>query len=176
MHYLPCLYFQGAETGVQGSEVVCQFDTGNRITSGGGFSKYYSRPAWQDGAVAAYITARDASGQIPVAGYDTTYRGIPDLAFPGDKLFVRSPTDGGATFAAAGTSASCPIAAGIFSNINAARLAVGKGSIGWANPFIYEKGNSFFNDVTIGNNKYPCPQGFFATPGWDPTTGFGSVN
>ena len=162
-----------------GSEVVCQFDTGNRITSGGGFSKYYARPEWQDAAVLAYIKARDASGQIPEAGYDTNKRGIPDLAFAADKLFVRSPSStdaAGVTFAAAGTSASCPIAAGIFSNINAARLAAGKGPVGWANPFLYAKGASFVNDITIGNNKFPCTKGFYATVGWDPTTGLGSVD
>ena len=77
-----------------------------------------------------------------------------------------------------GTSASTPVAAGMFSNINAARLAVGKGSIGWIHPALYMYSSLFVNDVTKGNNKDgpTCPQGFYATPGWDPTTGLGSIN
>ena len=77
-----------------------------------------------------------------------------------------------------GTSASTPVAAGMFSNINAARLAAGKGSIGWINPVLYMYASLFVNDVTKGNNLDGalCPQGFYATPGWDPTTGLGSIN
>jgi hypothetical protein len=77
-----------------------------------------------------------------------------------------------------GTSASTPVAAGMFSNINAARLAAGKGSIGWINPVLYAYSSLFVNDVTKGNNKDgpTCPQGFYATPGWDPASGLGSIN
>ena len=78
----------------------------------------------------------------------------------------------------AGTSASCPVAAGFFSNVNAARLAAGKGSIGWANPALYKYASSFIRDVTSGNNIVGanCSVGFYATPGWDPTTGLGSID
>jgi hypothetical protein len=80
-----------------------------------------------------------------------------------------------------GTSASCPAIAGFISNINAARIAAGKGSLGFLNPAIYAYGSSFTNDITSGSifcvaDGTCCPQGFYAAPGWDPTTGFGSVN
>ena len=77
-----------------------------------------------------------------------------------------------------GTSATTPVAAGMFSNINAARLAIGKGSLGWVNPVLYTYFSRFGNDVVKGNNKDgpTCPQGFYATPGWDPASGLGSIN
>ena len=173
---------QGPESGR--SEVVCQWDTGNSITSGGGFSSFYARPEWQNAAVNGYIAARDASGEIPVPGYDTSKRGYPDLSLAGSNYLVRVPsfTDPtGETAGVAGTSASCPVAAAFFSNINAARLAAGKGSIGWVNPVLYAKGSLFVNDITFGNNKSPirgprCAEGYYATIGWDPTTGLGSVD
>ena len=126
-----------------------------------------------------YMIARDLSEKIPVPGYNTSSRGIPDLAFAGDKNIVRIPSltePTGVTVITAGTSASCPIAAAMFSNINAARLAIGKGSIGWVNRVLDAKGASFVNDITFDDNKFPCTQGYYATVGWDPTTGLGSVN
>ena len=81
-----------------------------------------------------------------------------------------------------GTSASCPVIAGMVSLINSARLDAGKPALGWLNPKIYALNGSFANDVTSGNNKCTrsaslcCYQGFYAAPGWDPVTGFGSVN
>ena len=173
---------QGPESGR--SEVVCQWDTGNSITSGGGFSSFYARPEWQNAAVNGYIAARDASGEIPVPGYDTSKRGYPDLSLAGSNYLVRVPSftgPSGVTTGFAGTSASCPVAAAFFSNINAARLAAGKGSIGWVNPVLYAKGSLFVNDITFGNNKSPvmgpvCAEGYYATIGWDPTTGLGSVD
>jgi hypothetical protein len=88
---------------------------------------------------------------------------------------------GGISYAVSGTSASCPAVAGFISNINAARLAIGKGSVGWINPALYTKGSSFVNDITSGNIKCVadgtcCSTGFYATAGWDPATGLGSVN
>ena len=130
------------------------------------------------------MAARDASGQLPVLGYNTSNRGYPDLSFAAINFLVRvtdSRYPSGVTTVMAGTSASCPVAAGIFSNINAARLAAGKGSIGWVNPVLYAKGSLFVNDITVGNNKSPnfgpvCAEGYYATKGWDPTTGLGSVD
>ena len=83
--------------------------------------------------------------------------------------------------AASGTSASAPVAAAAFSNINAARMAMGKGSLGWVNPALYAHAASFVNDIVKGNNTCSattpcCPHGFHATKGWDPATGLGSIN
>jgi hypothetical protein len=89
---------------------------------------------------------------------------------------------GGTVVAISGTSASSPAIAGMISTINAARIAQGKGSVGFFNPALYMYGDSFVNDITEGNifcageDGTCCPQGFYAAPGWDPTTGLGTVN
>jgi hypothetical protein len=88
---------------------------------------------------------------------------------------------GGSKFIASGTSAATPVIAGFFSNINAARLALGKGSLGWVTPSLYAHSKSFVNDITVGHNYCViggncCPQGFVAAKDWDPTTGLGSPN
>ena len=93
---------------------------------------------------------------------------------------------GGSSYTISGTSASAPVMAGFISNINAARIAAGKGSVGWVNPTLYTNASMFINDITSGDNKCGaqaepdkfgcCTQGFTCTTGWDPVTGLGSVN
>ena len=65
--------------------------------------------------------------------------------------------------------------------VNAARVAAGKGGVGWLNPTLYKYSSQFSKDVTSGNNRCVegggcCPTGFTATTGWDPVTGWGSIN
>ena len=79
-----------------------------------------------------------------------------------------------------GTSASAPVFGGMVSLVNAARKAAGKSSLGWINPALYAFASKFVNDITSGNNKCKvgptcCAQGFYASTGWDPVTGLGSV-
>lgn len=88
---------------------------------------------------------------------------------------------GGAFFGVSGTSASTPVIAAFFSNVNAARMDIGKGSIGWINPVLYSNQSFFVNDITSGHNKcgatgFCCSQGFTATAGWDPVSGLGTVD
>eukprot|EP01036_Dinobryon_divergens_P033008 gene33008-42705_t len=58
-------------------------------------------------------------------------------------------------------------------------------TMGYINPFLYKYYASFTNDITSGDNKCSavskgihtcCREGFFATEGWDPVTGLGSIN
>ena len=105
-------------------------------------------------------------------------RGYPDISLVGSNYLTYI---GGSQWLSSGTSASTPAIAAFFSNINAARIAMGKGSVGWINPTLYSKGASFVNDVTVGNNLCVatgtcCKQGFYATTGWDPATGLGSID
>jgi hypothetical protein len=151
---------------------------GNAITTGGGFSAFYLRPTWQDKAVRGYFTAAAAASQSPLAGYSTNGRGLPDISLAGKnyEIYVRGKIE-----KVQGTSASCPAFAGFISTINAARIAEGKGSVGHLNPALYVLGPYFTYDITSGSNFCVgdgtcCRQGYYAAPGWDPTTGLGSVN
>jgi len=73
-----------------------------------------------------------------------------------------------------GTSASCPVTAGLFARINAERSAHGKPVMGFLNPFIYQNGDAF-NDVTQGSvTGASGVKGFAALEGWDAATGMGT--
>lgn len=105
-------------------------------------------------------------------------RGYPDITFAGFNFLTYI---GGKNYSVSGTSASTPAVAALFSNINAERLSHGKGSLGWINPVLYSNSSSFVNDIISGNilcvsTGTCCPQGHYATPGWDPASGLGSVN
>jgi hypothetical protein len=157
---------------------VAEGSASGGITSGGGFSTYYPQPAWQAAAVSGYFNVAAGLGNSPTAGYAANGRAYPDISLAGIAYEI---IIGGSIHLVSGTSASCPAVAGFISNINAARLAIGKGSVGWINPTLYKEGYSFVNDITSGNNKcvssgYCCPSGFNAAIGWDPATGLGSVN
>ena len=71
---------------------------------------------------------------------------------------------------------------GMVSLVNAARVAAGKGGLGWLNPSIYRYSSRFAKDVTVGKNyclrngEGCCATGFNASEGWDPVTGWGSLN
>merc|ERR1712169_79987 len=75
-----------------------------------------------------------------------------------------------------GTSASCPVVAGLFARINAARAAESKPNMGFLNPFIYQNPQAF-NDVTLGKiTGANGIVGFSALEGWDAATGMGTPN
>jgi hypothetical protein len=148
------------------------------ITSGGGFSVRNSRPSWQDAAVKGYFKNAAAAGAVAVPGYDASGRGYPDISMAGIDYLVYV---GGVVNALSGTSASCPALSGLISNINAGRMRAGKGSIGWINPALYQGGSTFLNDIVSGDIRCAadgtcCNEGFYALPGWDPTSGMGSPN
>jgi tripeptidyl-peptidase I len=157
---------------------VAEGSSSGGITSGGGFSTYYPQLTWQSAAVSGYFPTAATLSKSPKTGYAANGRAYPDVSLAGINYEV---IIGGNKYDVSGTSASCPAVAGLFSNINAARLAIGKGSLGWINPALYTKGSYFVNDITSGHIKCAadgtcCTTGFHATPGWDPATGLGSVN
>ena len=147
------------------------------ITSGGGFSTYYTAPSFQESMIKNYFIEVTNADQVPYHGYGSG-RGYPDISIAGSLYMT---TIGKRIYLISGTSASTPTLAGMFSTINAARHNVGKGSLGWINPLLYMNATSFIRDITAGNNLCPseescCSQGFYATTGWDPATGLGSVD
>merc|ERR1711904_96851 len=160
-----------------GSEIVCSSQTGGVITSGGGFSTKFEAPSWQKAAISSYFST--VSPQ-PVSGYSTSGRGYPDIAMAGHNYEV---VIAGQLYSVSGTSASSPVVAAMASLVNAKLSANGGTSLGFINPTLYPAGAraSSFNSITAGNNKCTasttcCSQGFTATAGWDPVTGWGSVD
>ncbi|KAH8992304.1 subtilisin-like protein [Lactarius hatsudake] len=140
--------------------------------SGGGFSNIFSRPAYQDGAVATYL--ENLGGQYDGL-YNVNGRGIPDISAQAHKCsFVLREE----YFFADGTSFAVPIASGIVSLLNDYRLSKGKPPLGFLNYWLYDYGiaDLGLNDITSGSNPGCDTDGFSASPGWDPVTGLGTLD
>jgi subtilase family serine protease len=136
--------------------------------SGGGFSRLFPRPGYQDG----------------VTGI-ATGRGVPDVSadaspHTGMALVI---SDGGNQYTirnSGGTSASAPVWAGL---IALADQYAGR-PLGLVNPAIYRialsADHKAFHDITTGNNTPTFPghtiKGYTAVPSWDAVTGWGSPN
>jgi len=151
--------------------------------SGGGASTIFSKPDWQIGTGVPADEARD----------------IPDVALDAsnehDSYFYCGAADengnncaDGYVYVAGGTSFGAPIFAGMTALINEATASTGQGNI---NPTLYPlaaSNPSVFHDIILGNNDSPCIPGstdcgtgvteigYNATPGYDQTTGLGTVD
>jgi tripeptidyl-peptidase-1 len=167
----------GPEAGT--TEIACTSDTDGLITTGGGFSTMFAQPSWQSSAVTSYFNSLSAAKK-PASGYNANGRGYPDVSMLGHNYAV---IIGGRSNVLSGTSASAPVVAGMVALVNANRIAAGKSSLGFLNQAIYQNGG-VFNDITSGENNCAagsppevcCDEGFYASSGWDPVTGFGSVD
>ena len=174
---------QGPEFGKP--EVACSSQTGGLITTGGGFSIFFAQPSYQSSVVNNYL--QNGPNVPPTNMFSSGGRGYPDVAMLGHNYQV---VINGQTYTVSGTSAAAPVFAGFVTLVNNARLNAGKSPVGFLNPALYQLGtgnqaSSIFNDITSGENNccagQPgqntcCQYGFTATTGWDPLTGFGSVN
>jgi subtilase family serine protease len=148
-----------------------QSPLGFSVSSGGGFSRVFPRPAYQDG----------------VPGIGAT-RGVPDVAADADPStgMAMALSDGGQDYVltgTSGTSAAAPLWAAV---IALADQYAGR-ALGFVNPAIYRIGRSpsyhrAFHDITTGTNTVEYPKraititGYRAAPGWSPATGWGSPN
>jgi kumamolisin len=137
--------------------------------TGGGASSVWPIPTWQ---VVGGVSVAKANGG------SSSHRNVPDIAAVADD--VNSPVsvysnDNGGWVAVGGTSVSAPVWAGWISIYNDDRVAGGKARLGFLNTKLYTLGEAEtnFHDVKVGNNGSP---GHKAGPGYDDTTGWGSIN
>jgi len=144
------------------------------IFSGGGFSNIFPLPSFQADAVKSFLKEHPppfTNGQFNDSG---NARAFPDLAANGANYVIGIDGEFELVF---GTSASSPVVGSIITLVNDARLAVGKGPVGFLNPLIYsDLFKPAFNDITSGGNQGCGTPGFTATKGWDPVTGVGTPN
>lgn len=156
-------------TGVVGSETAW-------ADGGGGFSDTFAQPAYQAASVAAYL----ASGvKLPDADqYNATGRAYPDVSALAGVANGYCVAAKGNFLKVGGTSAACPVFAGAVAMLNDALLTKGQQPMGYLNQWIYGVAGpaGVFNDVTTGTNNAGVGNGFTATKGWDPATGFGTPN
>jgi len=135
--------------------------------SGGGFSTFFSEPAYQ----------RSLPANLQSELHQQ--RGIPDIAANADPLSAMAVLVNGQWQQVGGTSASTPTWAGM---IAVADQMAGH-PLGFLNPALYHlaatsKTADDFRDITSGNNSFSqgnvTVHGFSASPGWDPVTGWGA--
>jgi tripeptidyl-peptidase-1 len=150
--------------------------------SSGGFSDLWPRPSYQDQAISNYLKKLGSRWQ---GLYNPAGRGFPDVAAQGNRFRV---VDKGTEISVGGTSASAPTFAAVVALLNNARIAAGKPSLGFLNPWIYSQGYKGLNDITTGGSTgctgrdmysgLPTPYvpyaSWNATEGWDPVTGYGT--
>jgi subtilase family serine protease len=169
-------------TSVGGTQLVLAQD-GNRVqpdqvwndgygAGGGGISKIFSRPGFQNGV------AKVVGGQ----------RGTPDIAMSsavngGCWVYESFEPSGKGWEVFGGTSEATPMFAGIV----ALAGQVAKHRLGNINPALYSLGalsqaktglakNTGIVDVTTGNNSFGNVKGYTAGPGYDLASGWGTIN
>jgi tripeptidyl-peptidase-1 len=144
--------------------------------SSGGFSMYHSRPAWQADAVGGYLSK---IGDAYAPYFNRSGRGFPDVAALASQYQV---FDRHVWASIMGTSASCPVVAGMVALLNAARRAQGQPPMGFLNPWLYNN-SAAFTDITGGAGQGCAGRvpemgvweaAWNATVGWDPVTGLGT--
>jgi uncharacterized repeat protein (TIGR03803 family) len=135
--------------------------------SGGGISANYPLPAWQQGLSA------------PANQGSASFRNIPDVAALADVSIWLIAFDG-EQGAVGGSSAATPMWAGFAALANQQAAAQSRLPIGFLNPTLYALGRSAgyasaLHDITTGNNTNSAsPTNYFAVPGYDLCTGWGT--
>jgi pseudomonalisin len=128
---------------------------------GGGISQFESAPFWQTAANVPSSTLGD--------------KGDPDIAMDGDPESGANIYYDGAWEGVGGTSLSSPLAVGVWARMISANPKLGFAPITYYGLYdgtgvlgSYPSGG--FHDITVGCDGLYC-----ATPGWDFTTGLGSL-
>ncbi|PRP74620.1 peptidase S8 and S53 domain-containing protein [Planoprotostelium fungivorum] len=177
----------GATVLTSSSETTAALDTGASISTGGGFSLYVPRPSYQDSAVNGWLS--NGPSKPAASSYNSSNRAIPDISLSGHNYIIVSSSAGSCSnnqcflSSVDGTSASAPAFGSMISMINDVLINSGKTTAGFLNPLLYQAARekpSVYNDITTGGNRCSgvlcCANGYYATQGWDPSTGLGSIN
>ena len=129
----------------------------------------------------------------PLSHFASKGRGYPDVALLGFNYQVCVADRCKRPYQVSGTSAACPVMAGLVTRANAKRLAAQKPALGALGPAFYglfAKQPALFHDITRGDNNCTaicqkgecrqkrltcCANGFTAQQGWDAVSGMGSI-
>jgi kumamolisin len=137
------------------------WDEGEQSSTGGGVSKIFKLPFWQN---RAGVPKNVDNGLVG--------RGVPDISTNAASATGFPVRVGGKTLVIGGTSAGAPLYGGLMLNINAELAPLGIKPITPLNPWMYARANKgIFHDITSGGNH-----GYMAGKGWDAVTGLGWVD
>lgn len=124
--------------------------------TGGGVSRSFALPAWQQRA------------KVPLGPTGKSGRGVPDVAGPADPRYGCEIRIAGRHFASAGTSAVAPLWAALLARCN---QGLGR-RCGHIHEHLYSIGEHHLaglRQVPSGDND-----GYQAGPGWNPCAGYGT--
>ncbi len=168
---------------------------GTTLSTTGPGGSWASETAWNWNITSPPYTNSTGGGinfnGIPIPGWQTginmtnnggsmTLRNIPDVALTADNIWVIYDNGTNALFG--GTSCAAPLWAGFTALVNQQAAAIGKSPVGFINPAVYALGKGVdyttdFHDITTGNNtNRDSGNKFFAVPGYDLCTGWGTPN
>jgi subtilase family serine protease len=153
-------------TGVGGTTVLTDSDGNYDIETawyagGGGISQFEYSPFWQ---TAANIPSSELGD-----------KGIPDISMDADPESGANVYVNGAWEGVGGTSLSSPLALGVWARMISANPKLGFASLTYYGLYdgtgaVGSYPNGGFHDILTGCNGLYC-----ATPGWDYTTGLGTL-
>jgi parallel beta-helix repeat protein len=135
-------------------------------STGGGISAIVPIPVWQQGI------------DMTNNGGSATMRNMPDVAMVADNIFV--VVNNGQQEWLGGTSFASPLWAAFTALVNQQSATQGGQPVGFINPVLYALGKNpnyreYFHDVVSGNSTNGGnPTKYFAMPGYDLCTGWGS--
>ncbi|KAA1472281.1 family S53 protease [Dentipellis sp. KUC8613] len=135
--------------------------------SGGGFSSWFARPAYQADAVPPFLTVL---GDTYKGRFNASGRAFPDISATARN---HETVFRGQQIMTSGTGTSSTVVTSIVALLNDELIAAGKSPLGFLNPFLYAHPEAF-TDITSGNNGGCFTDGFNAVEGWDPVTGLGT--
>lgn len=117
-------------------------------SSGGGFSSVFARPSYQDAAVNSWLI--NDKTHLPVSQYfNSSGRAYPDVAAQSTNFAVFAS---GTEQNVYGTSCACPTFSSLIQLLNSDRIASGKATLGFLNPWLYSNATSGLTDITSGRN------------------------
>jgi subtilase family serine protease len=137
--------------------------------TGGGQSKVFKKPAFQKG-----LFPKDKKRDVPDISFGASPES-PGFFFGGRDPYTDSPA---VECCIGGTSIGAPAWAGISQLISQEKGA----KVGNLNRRIYQLGaeadgaTTGIRDVTLGNNSVNGVAGFFAGPGYDKASGWGTID
>jgi uncharacterized repeat protein (TIGR03803 family) len=156
---------------------------GTSLTTSGPGGAWLAETAWPSGAGGASTTVPLPVWQQGLATSanqaSASFRNLPDVAAQADETIWLIAFDGEES-SIGGTSASAPLWAGFAALANQQAAAEGRARLGFLNPTLYAIGRSAgykaaMHDITTGNNtNRASPANFFAVPGYDLCTGWGT--
>lgn len=203
--YYACGDYGAYPTTTSSGNIVQNYMTtvgGTILSMNGSGASWNSEVVWNDGnptgkditggGILINVPIPDYQGQVNMSGNNgsTVWRNIPDVAMCAQAVEIvdtitftnGNPNIPGHVTGVGGTSASAPLWAGFTALVNQQNANEGKSALGFANPAIYNIGESSlysqgFHDITVGSNTNSVsPTLYFAHPGYDLCTGWGTPN